>query len=75
MQARIALAGQRLRLNERGLHSLSPLATLQRGYAIVARRDDRRIVTDSNAVAAGTALRIRLAHGSLEATVDEPAES
>jgi exodeoxyribonuclease VII large subunit len=75
MHARIALAGQRLRLSERGLHSLSPLATLQRGYAIVARRDDRRIVTDSNAVAAGTALQIRLAHGSLEATVDEPAES
>jgi exodeoxyribonuclease VII large subunit len=49
---------------------LSPLATLQRGYAIVARQDDRSIVTDSASVAVGTGVAIRLARGELAATVD-----
>jgi exodeoxyribonuclease VII large subunit len=61
---------QRLVLAERTLGSLSPLATLQRGYAIVARQDDRRIVTDSASVAVGTGVAIRLARGELAATVD-----
>jgi exodeoxyribonuclease VII large subunit len=68
---------QRLVLAERTLASLSPLATLERGYAIVARQDDRSIVTASASVAAGTGLSIRLARGELEATVDrtiEPAD-
>lgn len=69
---------QRLRLAERSLHSLSPLATLERGYAIVARRDDGRIVRDPAAAPAGTGLDVRVAEGRLSATVDdddEPAES
>jgi exodeoxyribonuclease VII large subunit len=72
IRARIDERRQRLLLDERALSSLSPLATLQRGYAIVARRDDRSIVTDGASVRAGTGLQIRLAHGELAATVDEP---
>ena len=66
----IELKKQQLVLAERTLASLSPLATLERGYAIVARQDDRSIVTDSASVAAGTAVSIRLARGELAATVD-----
>jgi exodeoxyribonuclease VII large subunit len=38
--ARIDRAGRRVTLAQRALVSLSPLATLERGYAIVARRED-----------------------------------
>ncbi len=68
----------RLRLAETSLRSLSPLATLERGYAIVAQRDDGRIVRDPGTAPPGTGLSIRLAEGTLEATVDsdgdEPAD-
>lgn len=62
---------RRLDLDERALASLSPTATLQRGYAIVARRDDRHIVTDETAAPPGTPLTIRLANGRIDATVDD----
>ena len=65
---------QRLTYAERSLSSLSPLATLQRGYAIVSRQDSRSILTDSAAVAPGTAVAIRLARGELTATVDSHGE-
>jgi exodeoxyribonuclease VII large subunit len=68
--ARIDRAGRRVTLAQRALVSLSPLATLERGYAIVARREDGAVLTNAAAVAPGTALEIRLARGRLDATVD-----
>jgi exodeoxyribonuclease VII large subunit len=62
---------QRLKLAERALASLSPLATLQRGYAIVQRRDGGALVTDAAKVRRGTEIDVRLARGSLAATVDD----
>jgi exodeoxyribonuclease VII large subunit len=62
---------QRVALAERSLASLSPLATLQRGYAIVALRDGGGLVTDAAKIATRTAIDIRLASGALRATVDE----
>jgi exodeoxyribonuclease VII large subunit len=49
------------------LRALSPAATLQRGYAIVQHAD--AVIRDPAQVAAGDALRIRLAEGELSATV------
>jgi exodeoxyribonuclease VII large subunit len=50
------------------LHALSPLAVLGRGYAIVL--DERgRAVRRHEDVRAGDAVRVRLAEGSLDATV------
>lgn len=60
----------RTSLAERGLTTLSPLATLERGFAIVSRRDDGSIVRTSSRVSAGTEIDIRLAEGGLGATVD-----
>src|SRR5690606_23377562 len=60
----------RVAVTDRTLRSLSPLATLDRGYAIVARTDDGHIVTDSSAVTPGTGIAVRLAAGRLTATVD-----
>jgi exodeoxyribonuclease VII large subunit len=62
---------QRVKLAERALGSLSPLATLQRGYAIVQRSDGGALVTDAAQVTRGTTIDVRLAHGSLAATVDD----
>jgi len=70
---RLGETKQRLMLADRALVSLSPLATLQRGYAIVQRREDGGLVTDSAAVAAGAQVDVRLARGSFAATVDRTA--
>lgn len=51
------------------LDALSPLSVLDRGYAMVSK--DGAIVRDAGAAAPGDHLRIRLARGSLDVTVDE----
>jgi exodeoxyribonuclease VII large subunit len=50
---------------------LGPQATLDRGYAIVRRADDGRIVRDPADAAPGTRLDLRVAQGELPATADE----
>ena len=50
------------------LRALSPAATLQRGYAIVARRDGV-VVRQPDQVRPGDPVRLRLAGGELPATV------
>ena len=60
---------QRLKLASRALTSLSPLATLERGYAIVTDSGGK-VLTDSASVARGSAIDVRLARGGLTATVD-----
>jgi exodeoxyribonuclease VII large subunit len=67
---RLELTQQRLKLAERALTSLSPLATLQRGYAIVATKEGA-VLTDASATKSGATIDVRLARGSLSATVDE----
>ncbi len=64
--------GRAARLGRAGaaLAALGPQATLERGYAIVRRRPDARILRDPAEAPAGTGLAIRLAHGDLAATVE-----
>jgi exodeoxyribonuclease VII large subunit len=50
---------------------LDPQATLDRGYAIVRRGGDGAIVRVPAEAPAGTSLRVRVAGGELDATVDE----
>jgi exodeoxyribonuclease VII large subunit len=52
------------------LDSLSPLAVLGRGYALVRRARDGRIVRSAVEVDAGEALAIRLAEAELDAVVE-----
>ncbi len=70
VKTRLERFANRLTLADRALASLSPLATLDRGYAIVARQDDGSIVTNSSAVSRGAGIDIALARGRLAATVD-----
>ena len=49
----------------RTLNTVSPLATLDRGFAIVTRADDGTLLTDAEAVQPGDDVEIRLARGRL----------
>jgi exodeoxyribonuclease VII large subunit len=51
------------------VRGLSPLATLERGYAVVST-DAGAVLTDAGQAAAGDVIRARLAKGWLSATVD-----
>jgi exodeoxyribonuclease VII large subunit len=51
------------------LRALSPIATLERGYA-VARTEDGRILRDPAAVRAGDALHVTVARGTVETRVE-----
>ncbi|MDR0478016.1 MAG: exodeoxyribonuclease VII large subunit [Desulfobulbaceae bacterium] len=59
------------------LHSHSPLATLERGYAIVRNRLGGQVIRDSRQAEVGDEVEILLAHGQLEARLtgrqDDPA--
>ena len=59
---------------QRALNAVGPLHTLERGYAIVARQDTGGIVRDAASVSPGTGISVRLARGTLSATVDETQE-
>ena len=59
----------RLRLAERALQSVSPLATLTRGYAIVTDVETGHVLIDAATVAPGRVVRAQLARGSVQATV------
>lgn len=61
----------RLRLAQRALHSVSPLATLERGFAIVSDAETGRVLIDAGTVAPGTRVTARLARGKLHATVTD----
>ncbi|MFI5183825.1 MAG: exodeoxyribonuclease VII large subunit [Vicinamibacteria bacterium] len=51
------------------LDSLSPLAVLARGYALVWGANQRHLVRSADEVAVGDTLRVRLHGGALDATV------
>ena len=65
---RLEVTQQRWKLADRSLQSLSPLATLQRGYAIVMTGGGK-VLTDSGATKPGAELDVRLARGALAVTV------
>jgi exodeoxyribonuclease VII large subunit len=68
-RGRVADAGHRLRLTARALDAVSPLATLDRGYAIVTDAATGKALTRASQVKSGDDVRARLAHGELLATI------
>jgi exodeoxyribonuclease VII large subunit len=53
----------------RGLHTVSPLATLDRGYAIVVDAASGKVLLRASDAAPGKDVRARLAQGEIVATV------
>jgi exodeoxyribonuclease VII large subunit len=64
-------ASGRLHTAQRQLMALSPLATLERGYAIVTRSDDGVLLRSSEQVAPGTRIEARLSQGRVRARVED----
>lgn len=55
----------------RTLHAVSPLATLQRGYAILQDPESGTVVRSIEQTASGQRLRARLADGSIDVRVED----
>jgi exodeoxyribonuclease VII large subunit len=53
----------------RGLHAVSPLATLDRGYSIVEDITTGKVLTRAEDATVGNDIRARLASGELTATI------
>jgi len=65
----VSEVSHRLELAMRGLHSVSPLATLDRGYAIVEDASTGKVLLKASDAAPGEDIRAHLAEGELIATV------
>jgi exodeoxyribonuclease VII large subunit len=67
------LVQQRSRLGNilRALEAVGPVATLDRGYAIVTRARDGKLVRAARQVRIGEEIDTRLAHGRLRSTIKE----
>jgi exodeoxyribonuclease VII large subunit len=63
---------QRLALASRTLNAVSPLAVLDRGYALVTLADSGRLVRDPSEAPDGTIIEARVASGKLRAKVIPP---
>lgn len=74
IKRRLELAESRLRQHMQSLHTLSPLGTLERGYAIVQQPDTGAVVTDAGKVRPGERVRARLARGRLDCLVEKTHE-
>jgi exodeoxyribonuclease VII large subunit len=70
LRHRIEIARERVARLAGSLSSLSPLAVLDRGYAVVWRSGEERPLRSSTDVVRGDPLRIRLARGGLRARVE-----
>ncbi len=68
---RLQHSRQRWEHAARTLHAVSPLATLERGYAIVVDAVNSRVVTDASQLTRGRRIEARLARGSVQAEVTD----
>ena len=74
MESQIKLKKEKLGGVAKSLDALSPLNVLDRGYSITTSKKTGKAVTSGKDVKKGDTVRIRLAKGQLDATVDETIE-
>ena len=55
----------------RALNAVSPLATLNRGYAIVEKYDNQEIIRDARQLVSGDEVLTRFSKGQAKCTVNE----
>jgi exodeoxyribonuclease VII large subunit len=75
LEGRVRGAAREVEARGQRLAVLSPQGTLERGYSICYDAATERIVRDAGATRTGAAIRVRLARGQLEATVDATREA
>ncbi len=69
LQHIVSLRGERLRGTALRLHSLSPLLTIARGYAVVRRAADATLITSVQQTQAGDSLTIQVRDGQIPVQV------
>ncbi|HKZ70347.1 MAG TPA: exodeoxyribonuclease VII large subunit, partial [Anaerolineales bacterium] len=72
IQHRLEIQHQRVDGLTRRLESLSPLAVLQRGFAVVTRTGTTEVIRSAAAVAPGDALDVRVSEGQFTVAVEPP---
>jgi exodeoxyribonuclease VII large subunit len=72
---RLALNGSRIQGYERRLEALNPSAVLGRGYAVVTRKADGKLVSTVRQAKPGDAIRVRVSDGAFEGIVSNEKES
>ncbi len=71
MENQLAQKNNQFIVASRTLHTVSPLATLDRGYAIVSQKKTQHIVQSCNDVNINDEIKVRLSHGQLVCTVTQ----
>ena len=71
VESLLSIAEHRLAMAGRTLDTVSPLATLGRGFAIVTNARDGSLLTDAESVSVGDEIQARLGKGQLKARVTE----
>lgn len=71
LKHRLALARERLRTLDSQLQALSPLATLERGYAITRHLGTGRVVRSITQIVAGDRVEVRVSDGQFESIVTQ----
>jgi exodeoxyribonuclease VII large subunit len=66
---RIELQSSHVKGLMRRLEALSPLAVLARGYAVVTRKEDGRVISQVGQVKTGAPIQVRVADGAFDAEV------
>lgn len=74
IEGRVGAARMRLDLALRALNAVSPLATLERGYAIVTRRADGLLLRSATQAQVGDDIEARLSQGRITALVKDVGE-
>jgi len=73
INVRMSNAKSRFQLSARALDTVSPLATLDRGFAVVKHKE--KLITDAAKLKAGDQILTQLANGSISSTVDSIAQN
>ena len=75
LQHRLALNGSRLGGLKRRLASLSPLAVLARGYAVVTSPVDGKLISHAGDTKSGDEIQVRVSDGTFDAVVSKEKEA
>jgi exodeoxyribonuclease VII large subunit len=75
LKHRLALDESRLKGFERRLEALSPLAVLGRGFAVVTRQVDGKLISQVEQAKPGDGIQVRVSDGAFGAVVSEDKES